>query len=197
MFYIIALLCLPISIYATGWDIVDHKISKDESGIWKGQEKLPILVGLAVGSAAVIEGNQSRIGRTLWESVDSGILSYAIVQGGKAVFSRQRPSSTDDPNRWFEDGESMPSAHTALVGALVTPFILEYAEDTPWIHLLWTLPLYEGIGRLKAQEHWQSDVVVGLGIGIASAMAVRMYGPWSVRLMPMKGGTYSGFSYRW
>ena len=44
---------------------------------------------------------------------------------------------------------------------MVTPFILQYAHDEPWIAALAILPVYEMVARVKAREHWQTDVIVG------------------------------------
>ncbi|MCK9371829.1 MAG: phosphatase PAP2 family protein [Sulfuricurvum sp.] len=192
---IVVALSLVISSLFGGWESIDHRVAKDESGIWAAQDKLPFYLAAAVGVGALMEGNQTRMGRTLWQSIDSSVLSYAVTMAGKEVFSRQRPADTDNPNRWFSGGESMPSGHTAITTALITPFILEYSEENPWLHLLWGVPLYQAIGRIKAQEHWQSDVIAGFGVGVGSALAARHYGPWVVRLMP--GGVYAGISLNW
>ena len=60
------------------------------------------------------------------------------------------------------------SGHVSGMTALVTPYILEYQEDYPWVSLLWAFPLHQMGGRIKAQAHWQSDVIVGALVGFAS-----------------------------
>jgi undecaprenyl-diphosphatase len=43
--------------------------------------------------------------------------------------------------------------------------VLEYASDYPATYGLLILPLYIGVARVKAQAHWQSDVLVGWAVG--------------------------------
>jgi membrane-associated phospholipid phosphatase len=81
---------------------------------------------------------------------------------------RVRPRDTDSPNDWFEDGKSFPSGHVAGMTAIVTPYVLEYQDEYPIVHALWLLPAYQMVGRVKAQAHWQSDVIVGALVGFAS-----------------------------
>ncbi|MCK5293282.1 MAG: phosphatase PAP2 family protein, partial [Arcobacteraceae bacterium] len=51
---------------------------------------------------------------------------------------------------------------------MVTPYILEYKDDKPWVQVLWLLPIHQMIGRVKDQAHWQSDVIAGALVGYAS-----------------------------
>ena len=53
----------------------------------------------------------------------------------------------------------------AEAAALVTPYMLEYGPDQPAVYLLALLPLYVGVGRVKAQAHWQTDVIAGWAVG--------------------------------
>lgn len=65
-------------------------------------------------------------------------------------------------------GDSFVSGHVSGITAMVTPFVLEYKNDYPLIHLLWALPLHQMIGRTKVQAHWQTDVIAGALVGFAS-----------------------------
>jgi membrane-associated phospholipid phosphatase len=70
----------------------------------------------------------------------------------------------------FFDGaghQSFPSGEVAEISSVVTPFILEYGDDHPWVYALAVLPLYDAVARVKVHGHWQSDVLVGAGVGIA------------------------------
>jgi len=42
---------------------------------------------------------------------------------------------------------------------------MEYAGDHPSAYGLLLLPLYVGVGRVKAQAHWQTDVLAGWAVG--------------------------------
>ncbi|MEP6881146.1 MAG: phosphatase PAP2 family protein, partial [Dokdonella sp.] len=73
------------------------------------------------------------------------------------------------PNRFFsgKGNQSFPSGEVGEISAVVTPFIAEYGRDHPAVWLLAALPAYDAIARVKTRGHWQSDVLVGAGIGVA------------------------------
>jgi len=87
----------------------------------------------------------------------------------KYVVSRERPSETNDPDSFFQgpSHQSFPSGEVAEISSVVTPFIAEYRHDHPAVYLLAVLPAYDAIARVKVHGHWQSDVLVGAGVGIA------------------------------
>jgi hypothetical protein len=55
-----------------------------------------------------------------------------------------------------------------LQASFVTPIIVHYRAEHPWIWALELLPLYDSVARMKSQAHRQSDVLAGwvLGQGI-------------------------------
>jgi len=146
----------------------DHKVPLDEDGFWGAHYDIPKYTLFALVGMAAYEGTESRIGKTAWQSLDAGLMSQIITEGVKRATGRKRPRSTDSPNKWFQGGQSFPSGHVSGMTAMVTPFVLEYEEEYPLVHLLWTLPLHQMGGRVKAQAHWQSDVLVGALVGFAS-----------------------------
>src|SRR5471032_3295175 len=83
---------------------IDHQLNMHDSGIWKRSTQTTVL-GLAVTAdvaAAFWEGGESRLGKTLWQSIDSMVLSTVAADAGKLVFRRERPTETSDPNKWFQ-----------------------------------------------------------------------------------------------
>lgn len=124
---------------------------------------------LFVAGGALWEGNDNRFGHTLWQSGDALMLSGASVLVLQNLFQRERPEDTADPNRWFQGfgNTSFPSGHVTLAAAAITPIVLEYGHQSPWVYALEAIPLYEAIGRVKTREHWQTDVLAGWGIGTA------------------------------
>ena len=151
---------------------IDQKWSYDNSGIYKRQIQKNLLYFLVVGDfgGALWEGDQSRLGKTLWQSVDSTILASGSAAVMKQIFTRARPSQTDNPNLFFQGGShySFPSGEVAAISGLVTPFVLEYSKDTPWAYALELLPIYDGVARMKVQGHWQTDVLAGFAVGTLS-----------------------------
>ncbi len=168
---------------------IDHEWSVDQSGIWGRQYQQALATGVMVFEAggALWLGNDDKLGHSLWQSIDSTIISGVSAQLLKRAFSRARPYQGSDPNLWFQGSccESFPSGEVTLQAAFVTPLIISYHRETVWIWALELLPLYDGIARLKSQAHWQTDVLAGwaLGSGVGYWAAQRDI-PLSVQVLP-------------
>jgi hypothetical protein len=178
---------------------IDHEWTYDDSGIWKRSNQEVLEYGL-IGAelvGALWEGGETRLGRTLWQSVDasaaSGVVSFAM----KYAFSRVRPiDSSNDPNLWFKGhgNESFPSGEVTAVSSIVTPFVLEYGPDHPLTYALEALPIYDGMARMKVQAHWASDVIAGYALGTTAGwlMHRNTNTPYTLSVMPH--GIYVGIS---
>jgi undecaprenyl-diphosphatase len=166
-------LLVPTSFAQLGHaDGIDHKVSKDTSGIWSTDVYRNMMLGLTVGQVglALWEGGESRLGNTAWRGIDSHVIGVASSEVLKRVFTRVRPSDTDDPGLWFQGGSnhSFPSSEATSAAALVTPYILEYGKEHPSVYALTLVPLYVGAARVKNQAHWQTDVIGGWALGALS-----------------------------
>ena len=186
---LLVLFGLPAAGYPADWSVIDHQVQKDESGIWNPKVYRGLTGALSVAGlgGALWEGSESRLGKTLWQTMDSEILAAGSTTVMKYVFTRKRPSETSDPNEWFAHGsnDSFPSTEAAFSASLVTPFVLEYAGEHPTAYGLLVLPLYVGIGRVKNQAHWQSDVLAGWAIGgLSGWYAHRRETPILVQVFP-------------
>jgi hypothetical protein len=178
---------------------LDHRIGYDDSGIWSRTNQKVLLGTMLLGEAggALWEGGESRFGRTLWQSIDAtvagGVSAYAL----KYAFSRVRPRDSADPNLWFKGhgNESFPSGEVTVTSAIVTPLVLEYGHDHPWVYGLELLPVYDGVARMKVWGHWQTDVIAGfaLGTGMGYLMHRNPKTPYILRLMPH--GIYVGLKF--
>jgi undecaprenyl-diphosphatase len=149
---------------------IDHRVTKDESGIWNPNTYRGLMDALTIAQigGALWEGAESRFGKTMWQGIDSELISGVSAYVLQPVFGRVRPSEQgSDPCMWFESGShhSFPSGEAAVAAGLVTPYILEYQGDHPVTWLLALLPAYIGTARVKNQAHWQSDVVAGWAVG--------------------------------
>jgi membrane-associated phospholipid phosphatase len=113
------------------------------------------------------------------------------------VQPRARPNQGNDPNSWFQGSgyQSFPSGEVTLQASFVTPFIVNYRRQAPWVWALEILPIYDAIARMKSQAHWQTDVIAGwaLGTGVGYWSTTRGT-PISVQILP--GGLSVGFSKR-
>lgn len=178
---------------------IDHLVSYDNSGIWarSNQQLLMNATILTVVGGSFALGDQDKLGDTFWRSLDSMALSAVVAQGGKLVFQRKRPSQSSDPNEFFKGTQyqSFPSGEVSAIAGAVTPFVVEYGRDNPAVYALEVLPLYDAIARVKVHAHWQSDVLVGWGIGTAAGVwAARRESPLILSWLP--GGVQVGFVHR-
>ena len=180
---------------------IDHELEYDNSGIWKRSYQQSLYYGLIAAEVggALWYGGESRLGQTFWRSIDSSVAAGIVSQVLKVSFSRVRPIDSGpggDPNLWFKGhgNESFPSGEVTAVSSIVTPFMLEYGRDHPAVYALALLPVYDAIGRVKVQAHWQSDVIAGVALGTGTAWLIHRSpnSPFILQVMPH--GIYVGLS---
>jgi len=167
----------PPAIAGDGPFGIDHRLAYDNSGIWKRSYQKDLAAGSAifVVGGALWEGGETKFGDTLWRSLDAMVLTAGTTTAAKVIFSRERPSQTNDPDQFFtgHGNSSFPSGEVAHITSIVTPFMLEYGPDHPAVYALAALPVYDAVARMKVRGHWQSDVLaggaIGFGIGWYSA----------------------------
>ena len=193
---LLPMLVLPSSRSYAGFD---HEWSLDENGIWARKYQTALQDGVIALELAgsLWYGNEDELGHTYWQTLDSSVISGVAAQLLKYGFSRARPYQGDNPNAWFKGSgyQSFPSGEVTLQASFVTPFIVNYARQDPWVWALELLPAYDAIARLKSQAHWQTDVIAGwaLGTGVGYWSTTRAV-PLSVQILP--GGLSVGFSKR-
>jgi len=195
------LLCLPPvgAVAGDGPLGIDHELSLDERGIWarKYQTSLEYGVIAVEISGALWLGNDNELGHTMWQTLDSSIISGLASDILKRAVGRPRPEQGNNPNAWFKGSccESFPSGEVTLQASFVTPLIANYARENPWIWGLEVLPVYDAVARLKSQAHWQTDVIAGWALGTGVGYWTTTWKtPLTVRLLP--GGLSVGLSKR-
>jgi hypothetical protein len=148
---------------------IDHRVTQDNSGIWSHNTELAVNYALIGGEVALglWEGGESRLGKTSWQAIDSSAFGAVVAQTAKYIFTRTRPSQSDNPNLWFKGkgNYSFPSGEVTNVTAIVTPYMLEYGHDYPLVYALAVLPVYSGVARVKEWGHWQTDVLASWALG--------------------------------
>jgi len=178
---------------------IDHRVRYDNSGIWNRSDQNALLygtIGTVVGGALVF-GDNDQLGDTFWRSVDAMVISSVGAQAMKYAFQRERPSQTDNPDRFFagSHAQSFPSGEVAAISAAVTPFIVTYGRDHPAVYALALLPAYDAVARVKTRGHWQSDVLVGAALGAGVGVwAAHRDSPLIISWLP--GGFRIGFIHR-
>jgi undecaprenyl-diphosphatase len=182
-------------VFASGGPLgIDHRLHYDNSGIWKRSNQKVLLYGsiVTIGAGAIAFGDDDKLGDTFWRSVDAMVITGVGTQALKYTFRRERPSQTDNPNRFFTHGQSFPSGEVAALSAAVTPFIANYGDEHPAVYALALLPAYDAVARMKVHAHWQSDVLVGALIGTGVGLwATRRDSPLIVGWLP--GGFSVGY----
>ena len=173
---------------------IDHELEYDNSGIWKRNYQEVVEYGLIAAEigGALWEGGDSRLGRTFWRSIDASVAAGLVAQVMKVTFSRVRPRDSGpppgNPNLWFQGGgnESFPSGEVTAVSSIITPFVLEYGHDHPGVYALELLPIYDAIGRMKQQAHWQTDVLAAYALGTGTAWLIHRSpnSPFILKVMP-------------
>lgn len=148
---------------------IDHRVAEDDSGIWQRKYQRDLMTLMIGGeiAGAVWEGGETRLGKTFWQSIDASALGGVSAEVLKVAFSRERPSTTDNPNKFFQGNghRSFPSGEVTATSAIVTPFVAEYRADHPSIYALEIIPAYDMVARVKVRGHWQSDVLAGFVLG--------------------------------
>jgi membrane-associated phospholipid phosphatase len=177
----------------------DHQLPLDQSGIWARNYQLGLQNAVIATELAgsLWLGNDDELGHTFWQTIDSSVISGIGATAMKYAFSRARPNQGNDPNAWFQGSgyQSFPSGEVTLQASFVTPFIVNYRRQAPWVWALEILPIYDAIARMKSQAHWQTDVIAGwaLGTGVGYWSTTRGT-PIAVQILP--GGLSVGFSKR-
>jgi hypothetical protein len=199
-FWVLLLTLVCETAYAGGGPLgIDHEIGFDQSGIWARKYQTALEFGVIATElgGALWLGSDDELGHVAWQTVDSSVLTGIVATVLKKTTGRSRPDQGDGPNRWFRGSccESFPSGEVSLQASFVTPLIVHYAGEHPWIWALELLPAYDAAARLKSRAHWQTDVIAGwlLGSGIGYWSAKRDL-PWSVAILPR--GVTIGFSKR-
>lgn len=194
--FLLALTASGTAIASGGPLGIDHRVHYDNSGIWKRSDQNALMYGtiITVGAGALAFGDNDKLGDTFWRSVDAMVVAGVGAQAMKLTFQRERPSQTDNPNRFFKGrhAQSFPSGEVAAISAAVTPFMVAYGDDHPAVYALALLPVYDAVARVKTRGHWQSDVLVGAALGTGAGLwAAHRQSPLIVSWLP--GGFQVGF----
>jgi hypothetical protein len=126
-------------------------------------------VALGASGLAFFGGEpDSKMSTTAYDSLAAGGIGLVSTLGLKYIIGRDRPLTGKGASSFNflsanNGNASMPSGHTAIMWAAVTPYAKAY--DAPW---LYGLAAVTNLARIGGRNHWFSDTVAGslLGYGI-------------------------------
>jgi hypothetical protein len=95
---------------------------------------------------------------------EAALNSLVVVEGMKYSFGRQRPNEGNGNGQFFQGGVSFPSEHAAAAWSVAGVVAHEYPGPLTKI-MAYGLASLVDISRLRARQHFPSDVVVGSVIG--------------------------------
>jgi len=90
--------------------------------------------------------------------------SLVVVEGLKYTLRRERPFQGDGSGDFFKGGTSFPSEHAAAAWAVAGVLAHEYPGPLTRI-MVYGLASLVSVSRVKAHQHFPSDVLVGSVIG--------------------------------
>jgi len=95
---------------------------------------------------------------------EAALNSYAVVEGMKYSFGRLRPNQGTGDGPFFRGGVSFPSEHAAAAWSVAGVIAHEYPGTLTKI-AVYSLATLVDISRVRAQQHFNSDVLIGSVIG--------------------------------
>jgi hypothetical protein len=131
--------------------------------------------GLAGGAAAIwalsYKNHDSHWRETGFLAGEAALNSLVITEAAKYSFQRERPFQGTGSGNFFQNGTSFPSEHAAAVWSIAEVIAHEYPGPLTKI-LAYGLAGLVTYSRVRAQQHFSSDVLVGSLIGQLSAYTV-------------------------
>jgi len=130
-----------------------------------GLLSLPILGGMYWAGA-------SRSDCRMKEASLAGLQAFVLSAGAawlvKSLAGRPRPNAAYESDDWygpFSGHDAFPSGHTVRAFAVAT-VLAGYYKDKMWVGITaYGLAAFTASGRLFSDEHWPSDVFVGMALG--------------------------------
>jgi hypothetical protein len=125
-------------------------------------------VALGASGMAFLGGDpDGKLSTTAYDSLAAGGISLVGTLGLKYILGRDRPLAGRGASSFnfmsAKNGNaSMPSGHTAIMWAAVTPYAKAY--DAPW---LYGVAAVTNLARIGGRNHWFSDTVAGSLLGYA------------------------------
>lgn len=112
--------------------------------------------------------------RLAFEVFGAGSTAWVLAQGAKPLVSRPRPFEADGAVRLVStpSGSSWPSGHVAVAAAMASVIAPDLG---PVGRLVATVTAgFVGLSRVYVGVHYVTDIVAGIGVGLASGTTWRL-----------------------
>jgi len=178
---------VPVSGFAAGLFVTDRDVSTHLS---KNPTTISRYKTFSDGGVAALAGGAAAMWllsypshREHWRETgflagEAAINSLVAVEVLKYSLGRERPYQGDGSGPFFSGGTSFPSEHAAAAWAVAGVFAHEYPGPIPKI-LAYGLASFVSYSRIRARQHFPSDVFVGSMMGqmIGQDVYSRHYDP--------------------
>src|SRR5215469_16637629 len=165
---------LPIATFSTGLFLTDAQysrhLSKDPNTISHYKNISDVGVGALIGGAGGMWAlghikHNEHWSETGFLAGEAAINSLLVVEGMKYSLRRDRPYQGDGTGQFFQaGGTSFPSEHSAAAWAVAGVIAHEYPGPLTKI-AVYGLASLVTISRVRAKQHFNSDVFIGGLIG--------------------------------
>jgi hypothetical protein len=178
---------VPASGFAAGLFVTDRDVSthlsNDPKTISHNKTYSDASVAALIGGAGAMWLLSYPSHREHWRETgflagEAGINSLVAVEALKYSLRRDRPYQGDGSGPFFSGGTSFPSEHAAAAWAVAGVIAHEYPGPIPKI-LAYGLASFVSYSRIRARQHFPSDVFIGSMMGqmIAQDIYSRHYDP--------------------
>ena len=117
--------------------------------------------GLALWGMKTHEGHKRETGFLAAEALVNSLIATETL---KFSFGRERPNQGDGQGQFFQGGKSFPSEHAAAAWSIAGILAHEYPGPMTKF-LAYGLAAAVSVSRVRAREHFPSDVLVGSALG--------------------------------
>jgi hypothetical protein len=169
-------------LFSTDRDVSTH-LSHDPNTLSRNKTYSDAGLGALVGGAAAMwllsyPSHREHWRETGFLSGEAAINSLVAVEALKYTLRRERPFQGDGSGPFFSGGTSFPSEHAAAAWAVAGVIAHEYPGPIPKI-LAYGLASFVSYSRIRARQHFNSDVFIGgmMGQMIAQDVYSRHHDP--------------------
>lgn len=164
---------VPLSGITAGLIVTDadynRQLSHNPSTLSRYNNLSAASVGALIGGAGAMWLLSHKTHNEHWRETgflagEAALNSLVVVESMKYSFGRERPNQGNGTGPFFNGGVSFPSEHAAAAWSVAGVIAHEYPSTLTKI-MVYSLASLVDISRIRAQQHFPSDVLVGTVIG--------------------------------